>query len=207
MTEAEWLACENPGRLLGEVGARLSRRKLLLFGAAIVRRHPDLLAFPGARDTLDMVERFAEGQLSEDDLLEDLARLSGLLGAVPQLDPVTVLIVAEYLQRRKDRLGLRQRERRLQAELLRDIAGNPFRPCVLDPLWRKRDNGLVVRLARVAADERRQPDGTLDGTRLAILGDALEDVGCTDEQILSHLHGPGPHVRGCWVVDLLLDRR
>jgi hypothetical protein len=207
MTEAQWLACADPGRLLGEVGANLSQRKLVLFGAAIVRRHPDLLALHGARDLLDVAERFAEGQLSEDELLVDLTRLSRALGAVPQLDPLAILFVAEFLHRRRETLALRQRERRLQAELLRDIAGNPFRRCVVDPLWRMHDNGLVVRLARAAAQQRREPDGTLDGTRLAILSDALEDAGCTDEEILSHLRGPGPHVRGCWVVDLILDRQ
>jgi hypothetical protein len=38
------------------------------------------------------------------------------------------------------------------------------------------------------------------------LGDALEEAGCSDEEILAHLRGPGPHVRGCWVVDLLLNK-
>lgn len=42
--------------------------------------------------------------------------------------------------------------------------------------------------------------------RLPILADALEEAGCTDEAILSHCRGPGPHVRGCWVVDLLLEK-
>jgi hypothetical protein len=42
--------------------------------------------------------------------------------------------------------------------------------------------------------------------RLPVLADALEEAGCTDADILSHLRGPGPHVRGCWVVDLLLGK-
>jgi hypothetical protein len=41
---------------------------------------------------------------------------------------------------------------------------------------------------------------------LPILADALEEAGCTNADILNHLRGPGPHVRGCWVVDLLLDK-
>jgi hypothetical protein len=47
---------------------------------------------------------------------------------------------------------------------------------------------------------------TLDPDRLAILADALEDAGCDNTDILSHLRGQGPHVRGCWVVDLLLGK-
>ena len=42
--------------------------------------------------------------------------------------------------------------------------------------------------------------------RLPILADALEDAGCGDVDILAHLRGPGPHVRGCWAVDPLLGR-
>jgi hypothetical protein len=44
----------------------------------------------------------------------------------------------------------------------------------------------------------------LDVARLAVLADALEDPGCADADLLSHLRGPGMHVRGCWAVDLLL---
>jgi hypothetical protein len=55
----------------------------------------------------------------------------------------------------------------------------------------------------VAAEERSGPEGHLDRARLAVLADALEDAGCTDREILCHLHGPGVHVRGCWVVDLV----
>ena len=46
-----------------------------------------------------------------------------------------------------------------------------------------------------------------DFSRLPILADALEEAGCADADILGHLRGPGPHVRGCWVLDLLLGMR
>jgi hypothetical protein len=42
--------------------------------------------------------------------------------------------------------------------------------------------------------------------RLPILHDALLDAGCDDEAILSHCRCEGPHVRGCWVIDLLLGK-
>jgi hypothetical protein len=42
--------------------------------------------------------------------------------------------------------------------------------------------------------------------RLPILADALEEAGCKDAEILAHCRGPGPHVRGCWVVDLVLGK-
>jgi hypothetical protein len=42
--------------------------------------------------------------------------------------------------------------------------------------------------------------------RLPVLADALEDAGCGDPAVLGHLRGPGPHARGCWVVDLVLGK-
>jgi hypothetical protein len=139
-------------------------------------------------------------------LAAKLARFPGLLGALSGLDGVALQFAAEWLQRLDSRLPVRERERRIQADLLREIAGNPFRRPRLDPAWLKADDGVAVRLAQTAVDERRLPEGYLDGTRLAILGDALEEAGCCDEQVLAHLRSPGPHVLGCWATDLVLDR-
>jgi hypothetical protein len=41
---------------------------------------------------------------------------------------------------------------------------------------------------------------------MPILADALQDAGCDSHDILDHCRGPGPHVRGCWVVDLVLAK-
>jgi hypothetical protein len=94
-----------------------------------------------------------------------------------------------------------QAEKRNQAHALRDLFGllpfgplPPFAPSVL--AW---SDATIRRLAQAIYDER-----TFD--RMPILADALEDAGCTDRAILDHCRGPGPHVRGCWVVDLLLGR-
>jgi hypothetical protein len=43
--------------------------------------------------------------------------------------------------------------------------------------------------------------------RMPILADALEEAGCDNADVLDHCRGPGPHVRGCWVVDLLLGKK
>jgi hypothetical protein len=91
--------------------------------------------------------------------------------------------------------------------LLRDIIANPFRPS--PPLsavvlaWNDR---TVPRLAEAIYEERQMPAGTLDPGRLAILADALLDAGCDDEALLAHLRSPGPHVRGCWAVDVILGK-
>jgi hypothetical protein len=90
-----------------------------------------------------------------------------------------------------------------QADLLRDILGNPFRPVAVSSAWL---TPQVVAVAQAAYDQREPPAGTLDVARLAVLADALEEAGCTDQTVLDHLRGPGPHVRGCWVVDLILGK-
>jgi hypothetical protein len=98
-------------------------------------------------------------------------------------------------------------EARAQADLLRDIFGPlPYRPVTLSPSVRTWNDGCVVQLATGIYAERSLPEGTLDVRRLAILGDALEEAGVTDQEVLGHLRGPGPHCRGCWVVDLVLGK-
>jgi hypothetical protein len=47
------------------------------------------------------------------------------------------------------------------------------------------------------------PAGTLDAGRLGVLADALLDAGCDDEEMVRHLREPGPHVRGCWAVNVI----
>jgi hypothetical protein len=90
----------------------------------------------------------------------------------------------------------REKELRPQADLLRDILGSPFRPVTLNPAWRTSN---VTGLAQSIYDDR-----AFD--RLPILADALEDAGCDNADILNHCRQPGVHVRGCWVVDLVLGK-
>jgi hypothetical protein len=88
--------------------------------------------------------------------------------------------------------------------LLHDVFGNPFQPITVDPSWL---TPVVVALAAAAYEERDMPSGELDAARLAVLADALEEAGCDNADILTHLRGRGPHVRGCWPVDLLLAKK
>jgi hypothetical protein len=87
-----------------------------------------------------------------------------------------------------------------KVHLVRELWGNPFHFVPLDPAWTAWNEGTVLRLAQsIYAEE------TFD--TLPILGDALEEAGCADEAILAHLRSPDPHVRGCWVLDLILGKR
>jgi hypothetical protein len=87
--------------------------------------------------------------------------------------------------------------------LLRCIAGNPFRPVPFDPAWR---SPTVSDLAKAAYEHRALPSGELEPARLAVLADALEEAGCDNRDILNHLRSSGPHVRGCWALDLVFNR-
>jgi hypothetical protein len=94
------------------------------------------------------------------------------------------------------RRGLLKVEEAAQADLFRDIFGNPFRPPRPEPGWRTR---TVVALAESIYEGR-----AFD--HLPILTDALEEAGCEAADLLSHCRQPGEHVRGCWVLDLLLAK-
>jgi hypothetical protein len=81
--------------------------------------------------------------------------------------------------------------------LVRDIFDNPFRPVAFDPAWRSE--------AAVSLATGIYADRAFD--RMPILADALEEAGCDHPDVLAHCRGPGPHVRGCWVVDLVLGKQ
>src|SRR5262249_31045736 len=88
--------------------------------------------------------------------------------------------------------------------LLRCIFSNPYRPLVIEPVLLAWNDGIIPSLAQSLYESRQMPEGTLDPDRLAVLADAVEDAGCDNADILTHLRGPLPHVRGCWVLDLIL---
>ena len=184
MTEAEWLACDDPQpmlRFLGlprsdSVGTRRAQRKFYLFVAACIRRVAHHLP-------------------------TDLRKLSEVADTVcdyppPPTDAATAVGWAVRLASYAPDRGA---EPAVQARLLRDLFGDPFRPVPVDPGWAAWNSATIPKLAQAIYEERRFAD-------LPILADALEDAGCTNQDILSHCRGPGPHVRGCWAVDLVLGK-
>ena len=88
------------------------------------------------------------------------------------------------------------REQAAPCDRLRDVVGNPFRPVIFAPEWR---TDTVLSLVRHIYE-------SCDFGALPILADARQDAGCNNEDILGHCRGPGPHVRGCWVVDVALGQ-
>jgi hypothetical protein len=95
-----------------------------------------------------------------------------------------------------------------QADILRDLFGPfLFRPVVIDPSWCHWNDGTVMRIAQAIYEDRYRPEGTLDQGRLSVLADALLDAGCDNEEIIAHCRQQGSvHVRGCWLIDLLLNK-
>lgn len=85
---------------------------------------------------------------------------------------------------------------RWQADALRCLFANPFRPISVARGWR---TPTVLALAQQMYESR-------DFSAMPILADALQDAGCDNAEVLDHCRGLGPHVRGCWVVDLVLGK-
>jgi hypothetical protein len=209
---------------------KLTDRKRRLFACACCRRIWQLLTDERSRNAIEVAERWADALVSDDEAKHALeaahqarrdfrrdnpdpdsdAFQKGHCGcwAACYIDfrdwsshEVAMVMTLEKVG--SDPHVAIADEKRQQFVLFRDIIGNPFQPLTLDPAWL---TPTVTSLAAAAYEERDLPIGHLDSARLGVLADALEDAGCDDAELLGHLRGPGPHVRGCWALDLLLGR-
>jgi hypothetical protein len=219
MTKADWFASTQPQAMLTFLRdtGRATDRKLRLFAAACCRRVWHLVKHEGLLRSLEVAERFADGQASREELAaarEAAGRLpwNAVVFAADESPAVAAdlavyavsCLTADYGGPHATADDARRAVRGDLFPPLRDIIGNPFRP--LPPL-RDYKCGLVPRLAQAAYDDRLMPCGHLDPTRLAVMCDALLDAGLpADDQILLHLRGEGSHWRGCHVLDAILGR-
>jgi hypothetical protein len=197
MTEAEWFACDDPRKMLAGIRSLASDRKLRLFTVAFWRWESLATAFAESYQTklsnaLRYVETWAESGKRPEVTFPDGFGWHPLLAQY-------AFDAANWTIRDKRRFITANPDKATdqQTLLLRDIFGNPFRPVTIDPSWLTSD---VMALARDIYDER-----AFD--RMPILADALQDAGCTNEDVLNHCRDPKQvHVRGCWVLDLLLGK-
>ncbi|MFQ3648762.1 MAG: putative immunity protein [Gemmataceae bacterium] len=222
MTEAEWHICTSPERILQLLGKKASPRKLRLYAVECCRRIWSLFLDDRLRQAVDVARRYADGKSTANELLAagqsvlSIARvfgdplqptsrsthdIGGAAWAATRPDAWIAAWDAAYDARwAAVNDGRRktdwEQERAWQAQLLKELFGNPFRSIYIDPSWRSPDSPATL-LARVIYHEERYGD-------MPYLGDALEDVGCSDQTILDHCRGPGPHYRGCWVLDAVL---
>jgi hypothetical protein len=208
MTEAEWLTCDDPGRMLGFVHGLASGRKLRLLSVACCRwadtSSNNYLA------ELEAMERFADGLLTTAECDEALSHIhpqvATFISAYHLLEAATS---AENWKAACDGashagIAAKSHNRLLwhydnprYSLCIRELFGPlPGRLVPVDPSWR---TSTVLALANGVYDEK-----AFD--RMPILADALQDAGCDNDHILNHCRGPGPHVRGCWVIDGVRDK-
>jgi hypothetical protein len=214
VTECEWLECDDPEVLLEFLWhrARPSNRKLRLFACACYRRIWPLLTEDRHRAAVETAERYADDLATRKELDRarrdsqdapiraaatghfrrqvELAAAETAAWAATQSQPGSALTPALAPQW----LAWQAAESSLQAQLLHDIAGNPFRPVTFETA---RLTPQAATLARAIYEERRFTD-------LPVLADALEEGGCTQADLLGHLRSDGQHARGCWALDLVL---
>lgn len=214
MTEQEWSGSTVPELMLVYLRSKVSKRKLRLFAIACCHRILGYLD-DNHREANEVAECYVDGKVTEDELItaawkaadrplcyvydellepmhndiyDNAARIARYATNMRELDTQVLKEGGG-----NDLLGT---ERKTQTAFLRDIVGNPFNPVTLNPSWQ---TATVVSLAQAIYDDRRFRD-------MPILADALEDAGCTNDEILKHCRSGLEHVRGCWVVDLVLAK-
>jgi hypothetical protein len=210
MTEAQWILSADVSRMMRFLQTRLSARQWRLFACARCRLAWGQLVDPRSRHAVEVAERLADDEADDGERQRALkqaltasvsvaaqgAAADGKAAAAAWADAAVSSHVAKAWRTALDALPPDKNERLEQARLLREIAGNPFRPVLFKPRWR---TSGVLRLARQIYNTRRFE-------RLPDLAKALEGAGCRSIDLLGHLRAPGPHVRGCWALDLILDR-
>jgi hypothetical protein len=220
MTEQEWLNATDPFPMLAFLEGRASARKLRLFAAACCRRAWHLLPYKRSRRAVETVECYADGAATA----KELRSACGAARAVTRrhssaTDPAVGLAVTAVVHAAMPVpggaaacAGFARRalymegsagpdsEHEAQARLLRELFGPlPFRPVPVAPAWLRWNQGTVRKLAQAVYQAKQFAD-------LPVLADALEEAGCMEDDLLGHLRGPGPHVRGCWALDLALGQ-
>ena len=230
MTEAEWLACTDPEKMLEFLQGKVSDRKLRLFACACCRRiWPLIETEPRDWQAVLVSEWYADGLGTIGHLLyarnesrssERAAATTSAFWAATYAVRGVELALRHSTRAPEDRNHyLHMEENRSyfagyapaadclvaeqqlgQAKLLRDIFSNPFRPSPSLSPAVLGWNDSTVRRIAQTIYEEH------DFEHLPILADALEDAGCDNADILKHCREPGEHVCGCWVLDLLLGK-
>ena len=213
MTEERWLRATDAAELLKFLARGTSLRKLQLFlynyaricehFVASIQDQRNLraaleLGEKWADDLIEHAEVFTSDIISREVIIlfpnEGELRNRASWGVILDRRPPLPARgrSAKFLEARRSN----EQDKRDELQLLRDIFGNPFRPVAFDAAWR---TDTAVSLARGMYESR-------DFGAMPILADALQDAGCDSDDVLDHCRGPEPHVRGCWVVDLVLGK-
>lgn len=188
MTRDVWQTYDDPRQMLWALRDRISARKLRLLAAACWRAAVCHGEVGEGERPIEVNERAAD----------DPYTWEAINAAAFDLLIQSWWDVYKFLPD-----GGTEAHRRLEWQLALDVFGMAPGRELAEAVRRDRQ---VLALGEAAYQERLFPAGTLDTARLAVLGDALEEVGCAHAELLGHLRGPGPHVRGCWALDLILAK-
>lgn len=209
LTADRWPTCADPKPMLDDC---TDERKLRLFACACARRAWAAIPPGPFRDAVELAERFADAGRPLDADRKALKKRCEALQHTPAWN-VAAAAATNCLSTSASgaawngpfaaasaeaalRGSTPEAARAAQADLLREIFGNPLRPVRVDPAWLSWHGRTVPQVA----DRIYRTNGFGD---LPVLADALEDAGCTNADILSHLRDAREHVRGCWALDLL----
>jgi len=222
MSEDDWLRSADPGAMLSFIGFAAEERKLRLFASACCRRVTKYVSDDKVRAAIEASERYADGLISRQELesLSQGASSTCPFASMPCLDAarqasqaaVKAASIAAwepiiYSDPRGEHPDTFERaaavacearaaESGSQAEILRDIFGNPFEPAAIRSEWLTHE---LVETGRRIYEER-----AFD--QISDLASALERAGCRDRTIVAHFHGQSVHVLGCWLLDSILGR-
>ena len=215
LSEEAWLTCQEPGPMLDRFRNKGRAHPLRRFACACLRRVEHLLTGETERRGLEAAEQYADLLLGPEALTEVREAVRALgVGHGPELDArravVAALVADEVyvpaarataeMAARAVAAGNRMRraeEELAQANLVRDIFYNPFRPLLIAASW----------LTPQVVDLARRIDEARDFRRMPVLAEALAQAGCTSAPLLDHCRAGGLHVRGCWALDAILGRR
>jgi hypothetical protein len=213
MTQAEWLASTDPMGMFKAARVRMEHRRLRLFAVACCRRIEHLLGDERSRTAIEVAERYADGAATFADLRiahdkacaahTEVFRSRGKRAS--RAEWAAVEVAASWAIRAAKNVSWMSAAPRkepeingaaysFQADVVREIFHNPFPACGIDPACR---TPAILSFAQSIYKSR---SFDLLPERAA----ALEDAGCTDAELLGHLRSEGPHVRGCWALDVVL---
>jgi len=217
MMESEWLTSTDPIAMLHFLMGKVSDRKLRRFACRCCR-HPvvwDLLQRRSAEELVEVAERYVEGDATWDQVIHaaQIAPQGTLSGGTRRGHRPQPRHLRTASQAQRAALSLADANAFHAAwgtitiaanllesspcDLMREMCGPlPFWLIEIDPTWR---TPLVMQLTH-------QIEMMHDYGLMPILCDALQDAGCMDAELIAHCQAQTVHVRGCWVMQLLLGR-
>ncbi|VTR95651.1 Uncharacterized protein (Fragment) OS=uncultured bacterium PE=4 SV=1 [Gemmata massiliana] len=215
MNEAEWLTRKDLREMAAFIRWRGSERKRRLFLVACARAIWDRVPLGDMRRAVEISERFADGEVPVHEFYAANALLYATQnpplvqrewwesGSAEKRSVYSHCLMTTFGSQVLAKITeypwheTRLLTEYLQPHLLREVFGNPFRAVACAPEW---STDTVLALARGMYESR-------DFSAMPILADALQDAGCDSADVLDHCRdAAGPHVRGCWVVDLVLGK-